>query len=418
LKRIFDAIRQEPPLPKIDLTDRTLRALQPLDGKKQTEYFDNKCRGLGIRISAKTKAWFFASRVGNRSVRIPIGTFDGTGLADAREAAEILRSQIRQGLDPVATRRAKLDAIAEAHENTIAELGERYMRDRVAPRCRPRTIKNYQWFFRTKELAKFNGRSAASVTRRELIALRDAMGHRPRTALFMRQLSAFFSWAFNNEIIPTNPAARIEQVKTPSRSRVLSLDEIARIWRATGAAGAVGSTYIRVLILLALRRGETALMEWSWIDFDGATLRIPARATKSNLQFDVPLVPQVINLLQALPRLSDRYCFSHDGARPIGAHEKRKEKIERAMEVPVSDWRLHDFRRAFSSYANEHDLANSDTIEACLNHVSHRNAVQRVYDHSTRMPQRRRLMALWADAVINAVEGRGVVGNVVPLVVA
>jgi integrase len=225
--------------------------------------------------------------------------------------------------------------------------------------------------------------------------------------------------------VPSNPAARIGLVKSFAdlgRDRAPTVQELGNIWRGADVAlNQVAATYMKVLILTALRREETALIRWSWLSLDGSEplLTIPGEVTKNHQVHEVPLTPSVVELFRALPRLSNdanSFVFTSDGKRHIGGHSKNKKAMEKAMQEAgeeVADWRFHDFRRAFSSYANEHDLADTDTIEAALNHVGHKSGVRRVYDRSKRLVQRRQLMLAWTEAVTSAVERRELPANVV-----
>ena len=264
--------------------------------------------------------------------------------------------------------------------------------------------------------------------RGELIMLRDrlqAAGKHHAARSIMVALSTFFRWLQDSEIVLSNPAARIGLVKSFAelgRDRAPTLQELGNIWRAADTAlSPVSATYMKVLIFTALRREEAALIQWSWLCLDDSepSLTIPGDVTKNHQEHEIPLTPPVVELFRALPRLSDdanSFVFTSDGKRHIGGHSKNKQAMEMAMkeaDEEVADWRFHDFRRAFSSYANEHDLADNDTIEAALNHVGHKSGVRRVYDRSKRLAQRRRLMLAWTEAVIAAVERRELAANVV-----
>lgn len=54
---------------------------------------------------------------------------------------------------------------------------------------------------------------------------------------------------------------------------------------------------IQLMLSWGTRIGETAALRWRWIDLERKTLHIPAAVTKTGVQLDIPLTPQVITIL-------------------------------------------------------------------------------------------------------------------------
>ena len=76
-------------------------------------------------------------------------------------------------------------------------------------------------------------------------------------------------------------------------------------------------------------------------------------------------------------------------------------------------WVLHDLRRSVATGMAELGIA-PHIVEAVLNHVSgHKAGIAGVYNRATYEKEKRAALAMWADHVIAAVEGRA--SNVVPL---
>ena len=76
-------------------------------------------------------------------------------------------------------------------------------------------------------------------------------------------------------LVESNPVlGTIQPDAGKPRERVLSDDELAGIWRACGddEYGRI----IRLLILLAARRGEIGGLRWSELDLERATWSLPA----------------------------------------------------------------------------------------------------------------------------------------------
>src|SRR5437879_13844031 len=85
----------------------------------------------------------------------------------------------------------------------------------------------------------------------------------------LTRLTTFFGWAVRQDLLATNPAARVRPVaKENSRDRVLTDDEIIRLW--AGCDRLVRAPYygalIKLLLLTAARRSEVSEMQWSEIN--------------------------------------------------------------------------------------------------------------------------------------------------------
>src|SRR5947209_6400052 len=125
-------------MPIINMSQRTLETLKPCD--KQIEYYDRVTRGLALRVSRRSRTWVFSGKLADRSLRLTLGSFPAMGLKEAREEAEKTRHTIRRGEDPLAIRRAKLDALKADADNTFGALIDRFIDLRVKPHRRPRTV--------------------------------------------------------------------------------------------------------------------------------------------------------------------------------------------------------------------------------------------------------------------------------------
>jgi hypothetical protein len=74
---------------------------------------------------------------------------------------------------------------------------------------------------------------------------------------------------------------------------------------------------------------------------------------------------------------------------------------------------LHDLRRSVATHMAELGV-QPHIVEAVLNHVSgHKAGVAGIYNKAAYEREKRQALAIWADHVMAAVEGRA--SNVVPL---
>lgn len=137
-------------------------------------------------------------------------------------------------------------------------------------------------------------------------------GVSPRTVNYEVQVvKSFWNWLMRMEVTsynPTSTAKRLKEIEPLKQS--LSEEEQNKLYET---ARTVGSIHDRLLVGLSLScglRAETlAKLETSDVDFETATLRIPASKMKAGRNHEVPLRQDVIDLIRELPegRLFDGY---------------------------------------------------------------------------------------------------------------
>src|SRR5688500_7034385 len=108
-----------------------------------------------------------------------------------------------------------------------------------------------------------------------------------------------------------NPAADVEKFKESSRERAATEEEIPFLWDAIQADEDVYARAALALILFTgCRKNEVLRLRWRDVDFAGAELRLPD--TKKGKPEVVPLVPEAIDVLRAVPRgIGDAAVFPH-----------------------------------------------------------------------------------------------------------
>jgi integrase len=97
---------------------------------------------------------------------------------------------------------------------------------------------------------------------------------------YHRMLSSMFSTAVKWQMIPFNPAERIDPPKAETKeARYLTADEAALMLNLLASEPILYRTAITVLLYSGLRRGELLGLEWSDIDFDSGITRICRTST-------------------------------------------------------------------------------------------------------------------------------------------
>jgi integrase len=111
-----------------------------------------------------------------------------------------------------------------------------------------------------------------------LVAITRTCGS-PTASRALGALGSFCTWCMRMGLTESNPTlAVIKPVLNPPRERVLSDDELRRIWRACRDDD--HGRIIRLLILTACRRAEIGDMTWDELDPERGTFTIAAASCR------------------------------------------------------------------------------------------------------------------------------------------
>lgn len=275
--------------------------------------WDTVVLGFGVRVTSRRKS-FFVVKGANRKLTT-LGKYPDLSLQDARKAAMRILASDDEPVD----------------QTPLRDVIHTYLVD-CRERLRPRTVLEYR-----RHLEE-----APDILLGELKRTSVALDAH-RTASW----KAFGSWCVKRELLSKNPFQHIE-AKNGVRSRVLTDDELATIWRYDHEPFA---TFLKLCILTGQRRNEITSILPEWVQ--GDTITIPADVAKNGREHSIPF-----NLLTA------RYLQQH--RRFIG-FSKAKARFDRLH--PLAHWTLHDLRRTFATI---HARIGTPihVVEAMLNHRS------------------------------------------------
>ena len=176
--------------------------------------------------------------------------------------------------------------------------------------------------------------------------------------------------------------------------------ELAAYWRAAGGLGYPFGPFLQLLALTALRRTEAANARWSEFDMDAKLWTIPKERMKSEVAHTVPVTPDIIALLEGLPRFMGDFVFSSTGGkRPITGFSGAKARLDAAMCADLeaqgrsfTPFVFHDLRRTCRTRFSS--LPVEDTVRELL--VAHaRPGLHRVYDLHAYEDEKRHALELW-----------------------
>jgi len=224
----------------------------------------------------------------------------------------------------------------------------------------------------------------------------------PTAQLVWEAASNILTWAVRNGHREDNPLIRIKpEFKKVTRDRVLTLDELASIWKASATLSDAHKAALRVLILVPFRKTE--LLGCHWHELEDGWLSIPASRAKTSEPIKLFLSDFAATQLPSR-RNDSQLIFTTRGTVPTRLGSKIKAKLD--AELGISDWVIHDFRRAFSTHMHEVSVQHH-IIEACLNHKDGTKiGVAGVYNRAEYKAQKQSVLQQWSDLVEAAINGR------------
>jgi integrase len=388
-------------MPTMKLTQLVVdRISRPKAGR--VEYFDSQLPGFGLRVAdSGHKSWVVMYRVIGKQRRYTIGTLaEVPKVEDARGRARDIMQEAARGNDPAGEKkaaRAKARAAPKPLVNTVDAVTARF----IEQYCKP---KNRSWaeterILRNHVVSRWGDRELASITTDDVLTVLDELMAKRQPIAANRVLAAvrkMFNWAVDQRrIIPVSPASGLGAPgKETERERVLTDEELIRLWRAAETMGKTSGGFVRVLILTGQRRDEVATMRWQDLDLDKGLWTLPREATKGDRSHEVPLASMATQILLDLPRLGD-FVFTTKGDRPISGYSKIKARADKLAGIE-EDWRFHDLRRTAGTGMARLRIPVS-TISRVLNHKE--GGVTKIYNRYSYLDEKRQALETWAAHV-------------------
>jgi len=381
-----------------------LKSLAPPPGGS-VDYFDDMTPGLSLRITSNdVRSWtvFYRDKNG-RQKRLTLGRYPVVGLADARELARTAQLTVAKGGDPVAEKRAARDVL------TFAELAGKYIEQHAKPNKRSWAEDQRQ--LDSSLLPKWGSRPAADVVAEDVLAILNAKvkAGSPIAANRLRALvSRVYSFGAEQRLVPpnANPVIGVKKpTKETTRDRVLTDDEIRRLWDACMTQNPHVCAWFRLRLVTAQRGGELLQMRWQDIDDQSHFWTIPAAFVKNAHGHRVYLNGLARKLIKGVPRAEGAVWvfpksflgdYKHVGRRL--AQSTRANIVARAKANGAArdkaDIRGHDLRRTAASLMASGGVPRF-VISRILNHSEEKD-ITAVYDRYSYDAEKKAAMDFWS----------------------
>ncbi|MFN7197003.1 MAG: tyrosine-type recombinase/integrase [Hylemonella sp.] len=220
-----------------------------------------------------------------------------------------------------------------------------------------------------------------------------------------------FRYGIATGVCRRNPAADLQDALKPVHvSHHAAITEpklVGKLMRDIDAyAGQpVTRAALRLSPLLLLRPGELRHMEWAWIDFEGATLTVPAVTMKRSKADKaagpphfVPLASQALRILRELHQITvaGRFVFPALTTRQRCMSDNTVRSALRRLGYSNDEMTAHGFRATVRTMIAERLNVSPEIIEAQLAHAV-ADPLGRAYNRTQFLDQRRKMMQSWAN---------------------
>ncbi len=389
--------------------------------------WDDDIPGFGVRVYPSGKKSFVLSYRNARGKKrlLVLGRYGAElTLNQARTKAIKERGRITEGTDPVGERKAAR-ATALTPNATFREVLDSFIDKYAKPR--QRTWKETERTL-TVNCADWLGRPISSITETDAYQLLDgfiAKGQSAKARVTLAWLKTLFRWAAKRKILDHSIMEHVEiDVERKVRRRFYTVKEVKAVWKATAALDQLEAGFVKLDLLLGVRKSELAGMRRSELDDpDKPTLwTVPHERTKTRKGqkeervYIVPLPKLAQRIIKGLPRLDDDLVFP---GREVGKPGKAGRKNARRPLVPgtalkakvreksgVADWTYHANRDTISTWLKDQGHSKYERA-LVLNHAEY--GVTADYSHSYPVELKRELLEKWADHVARTVQPKGAV---------
>jgi len=418
-------------MPKVDhrlnLTPTKISGLPRAPEGKRYQVMDTQVPGFGIRVTdTGNRTFILRTRYpgGANPSRREIGNCADIDLSDAREKARKWRSLVRQGIDPAVEEQKERREAIRKQAITFAAVAEDFVREKLPGE---RKGKDVEREIRRDLLPKWGKLAITDIVDLDVSALikvkgRDGkVGARNLLALIKR----LFRWSIAQPEygVSISPCANLRATdilgEMPrSKGRVLSNDELFALWRAARRMPYPAGPAYQMLCLTAVRLNEAVDGSWSEFNMREKVWVIPAERMKGKdsgkkqaRPHAVPLTPDILSLLEILPRFKNgRYLFSTTAGRsPTWIGTKVKDRLDSRMlltlralakcrgenpaDVALSHFVNHDIRRTVRSQLSRLKVTE-EAREAVLAHA--RPGIKGTYDLYDYLDEKCEALELWA----------------------
>jgi integrase len=383
------------------LTDTAVKKAKP--ATKAYKLYDTG--GMFVLVAPTGgKLWRLKFRFAGKEKLLSLGAYPEVSLADARIKRDEARKQLHDGVDPGEVRKAVKRARASSAANSFEAIAREWhtkFADTWAPSHADRVLR----LLERDVLPWIGHRPIAEITPPELLSVlrriegRGALETAHRARVYT---GVVFRYAVHTGRADRDPTTDLRGALPAKKNGHFAavtdpkqLGDLLRTIDAYKGSPVVGAA-LKLAPLVFVRPGELRSMRWTDVDLDKGEWAFTVPKTKTD--HIVPLAPQAVAVLRDLRPLTGACAFVFPGGRTNTRPMSDNAILAalRRLGVPKETASGHGFRATARTILDEVLGYPPHLLEHQLAH-SVRDPLGRSYNRTTHLPQRRKMMAEWAD---------------------
>ena len=335
---------------------------------------------------------------------LTFGGYPEISLEQARRMRDEARAQRASGLDPGIVRQEEKAERRTRASNTFEAVSREWM-EVHATKVKAQTLHIYRVLLEKSVFPLIGKRPIAEMKAPDFLALLRRLEEQKqlysikRISIVCGMIMRFAVAAGKAEADPT-PALRgsLKAHKTKHLAAMTDPKQVGRLLRTIDAypGSFVVSTALKIAPYVFVRPGELQHARWEDIDFDACEWRYTT--SKTNTPHIVPLVPQVMKLLQELYAFTGNGEWVFPSQRQKGGPMGKTSMLAalRSMGIRDEEMTPHGFRAMARTLLDEVLGERYELIEHQLAHMV-RDPNGRAYNRTVHLVERRRMMERWAQ---------------------
>ena len=392
------------------LTDTQIKNAKPSD----KEYNLNDGNGLALRIKPTgSKLWLFNyyRPISKKRANLSLGKYPDLSLAKARARVVEARELLIDGIDPKEHRDNDLKAKQAVLSHSFEMVASEWLKLK-ASEVKEGTYKTISNTLINHIFPIIGKKPITAITAPQVItALRpiEAKGNLEVIARVCQYLNQIMRYAVNHGIIQSNPLAGIKEVFMANKATNnphIKPEQLPELLNDIDKANIKKVT--RWLILWQMhtmtRPAETALAQWSEIDFENNLWIIPAERMKTGINHQVPLTKETLQILGVIKPLSGHSPYIFPADRNPNSHANKASANMALKRMGYQGKQTAHGLRGLARTMLSDQGFSYEASEACLSHKVG-NSVSQSYNHSTYLNQRMKIMAWWSNHINEALSG-------------
>ena len=387
------------------LTDTFLRQVKHSGRSAADKHTDGA--GMYLLVTPRGRYWRLDYSFAGKRKTLALGIYPAVSLAKARKRRDEARELVADGIDPGAAKRTERKAMKDAAATTFEAVARDWLKTTAARRAPITQQKVKTWL--EKDAFPYIGKLPVSeigprdVLQRVIRRLeaRGAIETAYRVKQLCGQVLRFAVVSGLAERDVTTDLRDAMAAKTIGHfAAITEPKEVGDLLRSIHGYSGHHTTLaaLKLAPLVFVRPGELRTMEWAELDLTAAEWRIPGSKMKMRVDHLVPLASQAVEIIRSLQPITahGRYVFPsiRTGERPMS--ENTINAALRGMGYSHDVHTAHGFRAMARTIMDEVLGERVDLIEHQLAHTV-KDTNGRAYNRTAHLPERRKMMQLWAD---------------------